>query len=319
MCGIVIERGRRAGGPLPTYCSAECKNQARRERERVNGVTERRKTLTQEKRALERALRPAKPCPYCGVHMSNPRRKQCGQPECKRHFHADRMRDYMRERRTTDPEFAARHRAYNRKAQRRVIVCENCGGRAEVTKRSARYCSHGCALDAGFGDDRPRDSYAGGSSDQVLARLRGETRRRKAERWLARAAAGTRGSGVLCAGRCVRCGDSFVRRCTTPTGHCSRRCWARDKNAARRALLRALDDGTVSRWRIFERDGWTCHICGDPVDRNAEVPDLAAPTLDHVVPLARGGRHTETNIKTAHFYCNSVKRDLEDGWSVVAA
>jgi 5-methylcytosine-specific restriction endonuclease McrA len=74
----------------------------------------------------------------------------------------------------------------------------------------------------------------------------------------------------------------------------------------------------VSRWRIHERDGWTCHICGDPVDRDAVVPDLAAPVLDHVVPLARGGSHSEANLKTAHFYCNSVKRDLVDGWSAVA-
>jgi hypothetical protein len=37
------------------------------------------------------------------------------------------------------------------------------------------------------------------------------------------------------------------------------------------------------------------------------------------VPVARGGPHTEGNLKTAHFYCNSVKRDLVDGWSATAA
>lgn len=250
--------------------------------------------------------------------MTNLKRKQCGKEECKRRLKADRMRGYMRERRA-DPVFAARHREYDRKAQRRVIVCEQCGERSEVTKRSAKYCSHECAWDARFGTERPKEQYSGLTKDEILARRRAETKRRRAARRLERAEAGTRGSGVICAGRCTRCGEAFVRRCTTPTGHCSRRCWARDKGAARRALIRSLDDGTVSRWRIFERDGWTCHICGDPVDRNAEVPDLAAPTLDHVIPLARGGRHTETNIKTAHFYCNSVKSDLEEGWSAVAA
>jgi 5-methylcytosine-specific restriction endonuclease McrA len=61
---------------------------------------------------------------------------------------------------------------------------------------------------------------------------------------------------------------------------------------------------------IHERDDWKCHICGDLVNRAAKVPELDAPTLDHVVALAQGGSHSESNLKTAHFYCNSVKRDL---------
>lgn len=320
VCGTVIERGGRTGGPLPTYCSPRCKNQAQRERERQSGLAEQRRTLTQEKRALERALRPAEPCPYCGIRMNNPRRKQCGKPECKKQFNADRMRGYMRERRARDPERHREHARQYYRENRRAITCQQCGKEAEVTKRSAKYCSHECAWDARFGKDRPREQYAGLTKDEVGARRRAETRRRRVQRRLDRAAQGSRGSGVMCAGRCVRCGEDFVRRCrTTPTGRCSRQCWQRDRGAARRATVRALDGGSIGRWRIFERDGWACHICGDPVDRDAVVPDLAAPTLDHVVPLARGGEHSEANIKTAHFYCNSVKRDLEEGWSALAA
>jgi 5-methylcytosine-specific restriction endonuclease McrA len=66
----------------------------------------------------------------------------------------------------------------------------------------------------------------------------------------------------------------------------------------------------VRRQRIYERDNWTCYLCGYPVDRTATVPTLDAPVLDHVIALARGGEHAEHNLKTAHFYCNSVKRDL---------
>ena len=36
---------------------------------------------------------------------------------------------------------------------------------------------------------------------------------------------------------------------------------------------------------------------------------MDAPTLDHVEALAAGGADDETNLKTAHFYCNSVKRE----------
>ncbi|MFJ8594867.1 HNH endonuclease [Streptomyces sp. NPDC093598] len=104
----------------------------------------------------------------------------------------------------------------------------------------------------------------------------------------------------------------------TPVAYCSTACRRRERLTLRRALQHDLDAGTVSRIAIYQRDGWTCHICGDPVDRDAVVPDLAAPVLDHVVPLARGGTHDEGNLKTAHFYCNSVKRDLADGWSAAA-
>jgi len=63
------------------------------------------------------------------------------------------------------------------------------------------------------------------------------------------------------------------------------------------------------RWRVFERDNWMCRICGDPVNRDARTPELDAPTVDHIVPLARGGAHAPDNWQTAHFYCNSVKSD----------
>lgn len=58
---------------------------------------------------------------------------------------------------------------------------------------------------------------------------------------------------------------------------------------------------------MFERDGWLCRICGDPVNRAAKVPELDAPVVDHRVPLAAGGAHAPENWQTAHFYCNSAK------------
>lgn len=66
------------------------------------------------------------------------------------------------------------------------------------------------------------------------------------------------------------------------------------------------------RHAVYERDGWMCRICGDPVNRAAEVPALDAPVIDHRVPLAQGGVHGPENWQTAHFYCNSVKQDQLD-------
>lgn len=66
------------------------------------------------------------------------------------------------------------------------------------------------------------------------------------------------------------------------------------------------------RYAVYERDGWVCQICGDAVRREAAVPDLDAPVIDHRIPLAAGGEHGPDNWQTAHFYCNSVKRDQLD-------
>lgn len=246
-------------------------------------------------------------CPYCNAPLTNARRVQCGAAECKRQYRNERQREFQ------DKHRAEHGKSYSRqydKPRRREIVCAQCGREATVTKNGARYCSHDCFYDAKYGKDRPREDGQG-----VAAHRRLSLRRRRAMRALRTAAKGTAGAVPWVAGRCTRCGETFVRREARSVRHCSNRCQLRDKAARRRALQVGATVDAVSRWRVHERDSWTCHICGDPVDRDAIAPDLAAAVLDHVIPLARGGSHSEDNLKTAHFYCNSVKRDLVDGWS----
>lgn len=102
--------------------------------------------------------------------------------------------------------------------------------------------------------------------------------------------------------------------------HCSTRCrraaWkARQVNLAklesdrRRALMQGAYVADVDRQEIFERDGWVCQLCHEPVDRSLVFPHKMAASLDHIVPLARGGKHEPSNTQLAHFICNSAKRD----------
>lgn len=58
---------------------------------------------------------------------------------------------------------------------------------------------------------------------------------------------------------------------------------------------------------IFERDGWVCGICGDPVDRRLEWPDPMSVSLDHVFPVSKGGEHSRENAQCAHLRCNVRK------------
>lgn len=70
----------------------------------------------------------------------------------------------------------------------------------------------------------------------------------------------------------------------------------------------------ISRKRVFERDGWHCHICGKPTDKLAYLSrswdhsqlNMRYPTLDHIVPLSAGGSHTYDNVACACWHCNCV-------------
>ena len=65
------------------------------------------------------------------------------------------------------------------------------------------------------------------------------------------------------------------------------------------------------RVEIYERDGWVCHLCDDPVDRVADFNDDLAPSLDHLKPRSKGGSDDPDNLATAHRLCNSRRRDDE--------
>ncbi len=72
------------------------------------------------------------------------------------------------------------------------------------------------------------------------------------------------------------------------------------QNTRRARKLNAPRVERIDRQAIIERDASMCHICGLFVP-----PDQMS--LDHVIPLARGGAHTADNLKVAHRRCNSRK------------
>lgn len=63
--------------------------------------------------------------------------------------------------------------------------------------------------------------------------------------------------------------------------------------------------------KLFLRDGAECHICRLPVLVLVVRSGPASPTVDHVVPLSKGGAPGMGNSKLAHRYCNSVRGNAE--------
>ena len=80
-------------------------------------------------------------------------------------------------------------------------------------------------------------------------------------------------------------------------------------NQKRRAARLERESETISRLEVFQRDEYWCGICDGPIDASAKWPDPESASLDHVVPLNRGGTHTYGNVQASHFACNCRKGD----------
>lgn len=85
------------------------------------------------------------------------------------------------------------------------------------------------------------------------------------------------------------------------------------KCAQRRARKLSVEVEKVDPAYIFKRDKWRCHLCGKPVDRRLNGSELLGPTLDHIVPLSKGGEHSKANVALAHRQCNTVKNNRGGG------
>ena len=119
---------------------------------------------------------------------------------------------------------------------------------------------------------------------------------------------------------CEECGSLFFPNHGNMI-YCGERC--SDKNQSRKKDIRrrakisdALVDKDISLQRLYDRDGGVCWLCGEQCDfEDARYVDgifIAGnryPSIDHVVALANGGKHSWENVKLAHRICNSIKSD----------
>ena len=129
---------------------------------------------------------------------------------------------------------------------------------------------------------------------------------------------------------CKECGKPFHRRNRFEDQclFCSRTCaikyrnrelyekWGEDiylvssKKRRRYRIHKNGDaDHSITIDKLYERDRGICGICGKPVDMSADSNSNEYGSIDHIVPLAKGGKHTWDNVQLAHRSCNSEKRD----------
>lgn len=63
----------------------------------------------------------------------------------------------------------------------------------------------------------------------------------------------------------------------------------------------------INKRTVYARDGWRCGLCRRKVDPKLTWPHPMSASLDHVLPMSRGGDHLYSNVQLAHLRCNVDK------------
>lgn len=118
--------------------------------------------------------------------------------------------------------------------------------------------------------------------------------------------------------KCKCCGNIFYTEKNNRmycSDKCSRRAREKKKDHARRIRIEGqMVDSDITIERLFDRDNGKCALCGGVCDwndytrkNNYFVVGNFYPSIDHIIPISKGGKHSWDNVQLAHFICNSKK------------
>lgn len=78
-------------------------------------------------------------------------------------------------------------------------------------------------------------------------------------------------------------------------------------NLRRRARRRSVPADTVSLEELLQEQQGYCYLCTARINLDLQYPDPMSASIDHVVPLARGGTGLRDNLRAVHLICNRQK------------
>lgn len=121
--------------------------------------------------------------------------------------------------------------------------------------------------------------------------------------------------------RCKHCRRKVVSTGFLPKRVCRackkklRKKWrrVRSKGIRERALRYGVLREPYSRIELLQRDHWTCQLCSSPLlrkwtyNKRTLVPHPRNATLDHIMPMSKGGADAAWNIQACCLECNGRK------------
>lgn len=242
-------------------------------------------------------------CKICGKLFSGRKKKYCSQA-CSDEARRIRNRDRWRKD----------HHDWDKDVNK---ICEWCGKDFSVPARNAhiaRFCSDKCR-DTWWSREVHGHSSAG-EYNAERKRLKVIRQKRLAkeryEAYLKRVKIKA----------CEWCGKSFKTDIPSQVT-CSDEC--RRKRHNRLSSIRSdkrinesnLIDKDITLESLYDRDNGICYLCGTKcnyddisiTDEGYYIAGKTYPSIDHVNPLSKGGKHSWDNVKLAHYRCNTLKSD----------
>lgn len=118
---------------------------------------------------------------------------------------------------------------------------------------------------------------------------------------------------------CVECGEQFTTYKQNKVC-CSSECSRKRQNNHKDRRLKKVEyvDKSITLQSLYKRDGGVCYICRkkcnleDYIVRDGTtICGDFYPSIDHVVPLSKGGSHSWDNVRLAHRLCNTIKSNCD--------
>lgn len=90
---------------------------------------------------------------------------------------------------------------------------------------------------------------------------------------------------------------------------CSKECSKKNENRTKdkRIYKNGEPDLSINLTRLYLRDEGICQICGKHIDFDCDSNSNHYPSIDHIVPLSKGGLHQWDNVQLACRICNTYK------------
>jgi len=106
---------------------------------------------------------------------------------------------------------------------------------------------------------------------------------------------------------CLCCGDVFGRERPSGVAYCSERCSKRASKAARRRRIKTGDCDSVGTAYVAKLFNYVCCECGILCDKTSSKNADSEATIDHIIPVSKGGLHVLENMQLLCRRCNYLK------------
>lgn len=212
------------------------------------------------------------------------------------------------------------------RADGKMCQCEWCGKewKSEIKKGPKKFCSDECRKQSRKNAAELHGCWKNNTCEECgkVFRTQNDSKYCSGECW---GRVNTKQAKERHTYTCKKCGKEFSRPPrrvgdTTPV-YCSRQCagvgevgkattvFGKDRGSyRRRAKFYGVGYEHVKITGIFIKHNWTCQICGCPTPETLRGSKRHnAPEIDHIVPLSRGGSHTEVNLQGSCRKCNREK------------